>query len=351
MTNLISVDPTGYAMNEPFFSILLPTRNRSEIVGAAIASVLGQSFRDWELIISDNDESSLSYSPTATRSVVDSFRDSRIKYVRSGGLKMYENWQNALEHSTGRFIYVLEDKVRLVPDALVILHSHLRILGDVVLSFNLAFCKGDRAPESRCHDHYLLKSSEVLDMFCKFEPKVFKLLPKGLDCITPRSLVKRRPFFDWVCPDYSSAFYLLSTTRQYYRIEDKLAYIPNGWMSKGMFSNGQASYKMTPLFNEFIDSLPISRSSIRNVMPVRTEFLWLNLVMWDYYSSDNKKEIAIPSYFAFCWYCVLLGKRMGAPMKVQSKAIWEGMKDSPVGFKLLVMWKLMVIIFKSFLNI
>ncbi len=40
----------------PFFSVLLPTKNRAEILAGSIRSVLGQSSPDWELVISDNSD-------------------------------------------------------------------------------------------------------------------------------------------------------------------------------------------------------------------------------------------------------------------------------------------------------
>ena len=38
----------------PFFSVVIPTFNRAELIGKAIKSVLEQSFRDFELIIADD---------------------------------------------------------------------------------------------------------------------------------------------------------------------------------------------------------------------------------------------------------------------------------------------------------
>src|SRR4051812_7380752 len=107
-----TIIPVSKAM--PYFSILLPTRNRSEIVGGAIESVLAQTFADFELIISDNDISN-----TATRDEVGRYSDPRIRYVRTNGnLSMHENWENALNQASGRYCLILEDKMRLVSNAL-----------------------------------------------------------------------------------------------------------------------------------------------------------------------------------------------------------------------------------------
>ena len=41
-------------MNAPLFSIVIPTYNRSELVQGAVRSVLGQTFDDFEVVVSDN---------------------------------------------------------------------------------------------------------------------------------------------------------------------------------------------------------------------------------------------------------------------------------------------------------
>ena len=41
-------------MKSPFFSIIIPTYNRSALIKEAINSVINQSFKDFELIIVDD---------------------------------------------------------------------------------------------------------------------------------------------------------------------------------------------------------------------------------------------------------------------------------------------------------
>lgn len=61
----------------PEVSILLTTYNRSELLKGAIASILGQTFDDFELVIMDD------ASTDNTSDVVGSFDDPRIVYVRA----------------------------------------------------------------------------------------------------------------------------------------------------------------------------------------------------------------------------------------------------------------------------
>src|SRR5258706_142322 len=61
---------------EPLISVIIPTYNRRELLPGAIASVLRQTFINWELIIVDDG------SRDGTEAVVDPFRaDSRVRYV------------------------------------------------------------------------------------------------------------------------------------------------------------------------------------------------------------------------------------------------------------------------------
>ena len=95
------------------FSILLPTRNRVELLAYAIESVLRQVHNDWEIIISDND------SEDDVKGFTESFQDSRIKYFRTDKfIPVTENWNNALHHATGDYFIMLGDDDGLLPDAL-----------------------------------------------------------------------------------------------------------------------------------------------------------------------------------------------------------------------------------------
>lgn len=59
---------------EPKFSIILPTYNRAHLISTAIASVIAQSVKNWELIVIDDG------STDDTKDMVFSFKDSRIMY-------------------------------------------------------------------------------------------------------------------------------------------------------------------------------------------------------------------------------------------------------------------------------
>jgi len=66
----------------PFFSVVIPTYNRAERLARTLASVVGQTFEDFEVLIMDDG------STDQTRTIVERFSDSRIHYSwseNSGG--------------------------------------------------------------------------------------------------------------------------------------------------------------------------------------------------------------------------------------------------------------------------
>jgi len=86
------------------FSVLLPTRNRLELLRFAVETVRRQDYDDWEIIISDND------SEQDIKEFSDSLGDPRIKYFRTKRfLPVTENWNHALEKCSGDYVVMLGD--------------------------------------------------------------------------------------------------------------------------------------------------------------------------------------------------------------------------------------------------
>lgn len=92
------------------FSILIPTRNRSEYLKYALDSALLQTFRDLEVVISDN------ASEDNTREVVEKINDTRIKYSRvEQFVSVAENFNNVFRKSSGEYFILMGDDDYLMP--------------------------------------------------------------------------------------------------------------------------------------------------------------------------------------------------------------------------------------------
>jgi hypothetical protein len=92
-------------------SVLLPTRDRLELLPHAVASIRRLEDPDWEIVISDNCSSG------DVEGYVTSLGDERVRYLRTPELlPITDNWNNALEHSTGDYVLMLGDDDALLSD-------------------------------------------------------------------------------------------------------------------------------------------------------------------------------------------------------------------------------------------
>lgn len=95
------------------FSVIIPTRERHDTLRWTLQTCVSQDYCNLEIIVSDN------FSQDATRDVVDSFQDSRIRYFNSGKrLSMSHNWEFGLSHATGNYVTFVGDDDGLMPDGL-----------------------------------------------------------------------------------------------------------------------------------------------------------------------------------------------------------------------------------------
>ena len=93
------------------FSVLLPTRNGGKYIGDCIRSILDQDYEDLELVVSDNANTD------NTSEVIASFSgDPRLKVVRTDApVSVIDNWNNALNASSGDYILMIGDDDFLLP--------------------------------------------------------------------------------------------------------------------------------------------------------------------------------------------------------------------------------------------
>lgn len=89
-------------MRSPFFSIVLPTYNRASFIEAAVGSVIGQTYTDWELIIIDDG------STDNTKEIVAKFTDTRIRYIWQQNAERSAARNKGINLSNGEFICFLD---------------------------------------------------------------------------------------------------------------------------------------------------------------------------------------------------------------------------------------------------
>src|ERR1035437_9634192 len=100
---------------EPIVAAIMPTYNHAAFVGAAVESVLAQTFGAWELFVVDDG------STDGTPDIVRGYRDPRIRVITRdhGGLyRLGDLYRAALEWSTAPLLAILEGDDTWPPDKL-----------------------------------------------------------------------------------------------------------------------------------------------------------------------------------------------------------------------------------------
>lgn len=231
----------------PFFSILIPTGDRPQLLKYALESLKRQVFTDFEVIISDN-----GLEKEGTYNEVEKLNDPRFKYVATQErLRMSDNWENALSLATGEYIYVLIDKTMLLPYALLWAHQELiKNQWDILSFWNEGFSftdeksgdvSGQYQPSWEFNQPQSFKPADVVQQHLSFFDNANKLGPfyfRSKICFAffARSwmeTVARGKFFDAYCPDYASMTQAALHAKKAYDLGMPLLVSINSFVSNG----------------------------------------------------------------------------------------------------------------------
>ena len=116
----------------PRVSVIIPTYNHAQFLGAALASVLAQTITDWEVIVVNN------FSTDETMKVVAAYRDMRVRlidFANHGAIAASRNRGVAL--TQGEFVAFLDSDDTWEPTKLE------RCLEKLATGFDLV-CHGER---------------------------------------------------------------------------------------------------------------------------------------------------------------------------------------------------------------
>lgn len=101
-------------------SVCMATRNGEAYLPAQLASILPQLSKSDEVIISDD------RSEDSTRTIIENYRDPRLKLVSSPHRGVVANFENALQYANGHFIFLADQDDVWQPDKIGIMMKHLK---------------------------------------------------------------------------------------------------------------------------------------------------------------------------------------------------------------------------------
>ncbi len=109
------------SLEAPFFSVVIPTYNRAELLREALASVLKQTFADFEVLVVDDGQ------PEEARALVASFGDSRVQHLVNDHAKGGAGTRNAgIFRARGAWVAFLDDDDVWLPEKLQKQHNQIQ---------------------------------------------------------------------------------------------------------------------------------------------------------------------------------------------------------------------------------
>lgn len=132
-------------MGHPFFTVVITTYNREQIIRRAVDSCLRQTFGDFEVVVVDD------ASTDGTVAAIEAYEDPRVRVVaheRNRGINPARHTGAAA--AQGEWVVVVDSDWELLPNALERLHAAIEALPDGVrvVRFRLRWDDGTVTPRS-----------------------------------------------------------------------------------------------------------------------------------------------------------------------------------------------------------
>ncbi len=114
----------------PFFSIVIPTYNRASDLEFALFCILSQTFKNFEIVISDN------CSTDDTAKIVETFRDKRIRYTKTDKtLWNSHNIAGAINKAKGQYIFIHSD------DDFLLYNTSLETIYQEIINYSCGYLR------------------------------------------------------------------------------------------------------------------------------------------------------------------------------------------------------------------
>lgn len=306
--------------NRPFFSIVIPTKNRPNFLKDAIMSVLLQKFDDYELIVSDN------CNGEETLEVLRLHEGHpKISVIRPNcELNMINHWEFATKEATGKYVIVLADRKVLYKDALLKLskvikkHSEINVFSFGVQSFDEESGKmrwsKDVGKTSLFNNEDLINNFLSQNLYCN--RSLDRYFPKTLNGCYSNDFAnhvrrKHGNYFNIsgvTTPDYSSFFINCALNTKSLYIGEKIILTQGENYSNGrLFGKGQ--------YQTYIDGL--NSTNLYDNVRIKAPMIY-NLLIIDFLVIKAKvggfllqKEINKVNYYWVNYFEILIKLKSG----------------------------------------
>jgi glycosyltransferase involved in cell wall biosynthesis len=177
-------------MSAPTVSFVVPCYNLAHVLGECISSILGQSYRELEILVLDD------CSPDDTPEVARSFQDPRVRHIRNDtNLGHLRNYNRGIGLASGKFVWLISADDRLRRP--YILERYLRVM-DANPQIGYACCPA--LSLINADEGYLEGALSSRDMIVPGKSFARRLLREGNVVVAASGMVRRE------CYDTLGAF-------------------------------------------------------------------------------------------------------------------------------------------------
>ena len=188
----------------PLVTVVVPTMNRANLLRLTLESALNQTYRNIEILVSDN------ASEDGTWSFLQGIADQRMRtFRRPTRLPMYDHWNAILEEARGNYFLLLSDDDILESNAIESMVSRF----ETNPSLGLVFCRGVVIDT---HGHEVIPGQAAKPVLSA-EEMMLGFFRSELD-LWPCAILFRRSD---VYPGYSAEFPLGADTAVWMRVVAK----------------------------------------------------------------------------------------------------------------------------------
>jgi glycosyltransferase involved in cell wall biosynthesis len=337
-------------LTHPFFSVVIPTRDRSEWLQKCIDAILCQTFKDFEVVIIDNDSDDKENSKKIFNA---NALDARLRYKRTGGLGMAENWQAAVEEARGEYVIVCTDKL--------LLQNWLLKDAEKLLSFYdldaLVWQIGDYSKltkENKWLKQSIVYGNQIMAsaMSCSWR-LMWDSGPRGMNSAFRKSLVERVnkelgvPICRMICPDFNIALSLAALDCKILSTDIiGSVFLPNahgnGW--KSLLAKNNQVLKETFEFPK-LDFLPVKY--LTSVTAIAYDIISTKKITSGLIS---QKEFKWEAFYVNLIHEVVDVDGMGGFSEERKKELIKAIANNPIKFRLNVLKTIFEQEFKNLLK-
>jgi glycosyltransferase involved in cell wall biosynthesis len=327
-TNILS------SSKSPFFSVLIPTRNRPNLTSDLINSVLSQSFSDFELIVADNS------SDEETQTIIGNIADPRLVNLKTGGLNMAENWEKGIRACSGSYLLLFSDKMVLKEGSLEYLASYINryspdcVNWDIDSFFDNELTYIENKPS--CHED-IIKSSSLLKRILGSEFDSVRI-PCHCNSAISMSVIqlikaKTGRVSMQLNPDYTLSYQVLINTNEIHNLDKSLSILRYPSLKSGYGNGTSFMLKGDQAKNFMLDNKEwVDRTNKYSDVRVHSNHFGLDLILKDLYHILEKYSIhpddlmsqdqRYINYYLFTYLEIIFRTNMGANMNDEIK-LWR----------------------------